>query len=215
MFLELAEALDCPECGDGVGLVAFVDVGERRRVIEGRLGCPICEIEYPIGGGVIDFSSDDAPAPVTAPREVAPDLPLRLAALLGLSEREGSIVLLGPGLAAHAPDVARLAEKIEILAWLASAPEAGSEGFDREALAAGVDPLHGASAERWPVRSSFLHGVALLDPPPPMLREAGRCVRAEGRLVLLSPDEEARSAAARSGFRELAAEGGIWVGERA
>ena len=63
MYLELAEALDCPECRSAVGLVAFVEEAEGRRVLRGWLGCPLCEVEYPIVEGAIRFGGEGSAAP--------------------------------------------------------------------------------------------------------------------------------------------------------
>lgn len=231
MFLELAEVLDCPDCRASAGLVAFVDRAASRRVVDGRLGCPLCEIEVPIRRGTMRFDLSDAarratPADGVSPTdgiapsagpdgEAAPEAALRLAALLGVTERAGMVVLLGPRLAALAPAVARLGDRLEVLVWLPdpedpSAPAA----LAVEDLAAGVDPLLGAAPDRWPVRPGALHGIALAAPTALEPSEIARCARPGARLVVETPSPADLDALAASGFAEVASDPTVWVGER-
>ena len=231
MFLELAEVLDCPDCRASAGLVAFVDRAESRRVVEGRLGCPLCEIEVPIRRGTMRFDLSDAarraaPADGTEPADgtagktgpaggAAPEAALRLAALLGVTERAGMVVLLGPTLAAHAPAVARLGDRLEVLAWLPDPEDPSAPAvLALEDLAAGVDPLLGAAPEGWPVRPGALHGIALAAPTALELSEVTRCARPGARLVMETPTPDDLDALAASGFAEVASDPTVWVGER-
>ncbi len=214
MFLELAEALDCPRCRSAVGLVAFVAEAEGRRVLRGRLGCPLCEIEYPIAGGAIDFGADDGPdtlAP-TGPASGA-ELSLRVAALLGVPELRGGAILLGPGLSDCAVGVARHADHVEVMVWVEGRSDVGL-GFDPDQLAAGLDPLHGASADSWPIRGRFLHGIALRGACAAHLDEAARCLREGGRLLLLDAPREVWTSAIGLGFEELVRDESTWLGQR-
>ena len=222
MFLELAEVLDCPDCGASAGLVAFVEQAESRRVVEGRLGCPLCEIEVPIRHGTMRFDLSDA-ACRAAPGdgigrpsgETAPDAALRLAALLGVSDRAGMVVLLGPRLAAQAAAIARLGDRLEVIVWL---PDPGDRSPPAtvavEDLAAGVDPLLGAAPHRWPVRSGALHGIALAAPMALQLSEITRCARPGARLVVETPTPADLDSLATSEFTEVASDATVWVGER-
>ncbi len=227
MFLELAEVLDCPDCEASAGLVAFVDRAQSRRVVEGRLGCPLCEIEVPIRRGTMRFDLSDAVRRATPRAETArpaehahragtaPEAALRLAALLGVSDRAGMVVLLGPRLAAHAPAIARLGDRLEVLAWLPDPGDASPPAaLAVEDLVAGVDPLLGAAPERWPIRSSALHGIALATPGPPQLSESARCTRPGARLVVETPTPADLDALAASEFAEVASDDTVWVGER-
>ena len=134
MFLELAEVLDCPKCRSSFGLVAFVTEATDHRVIDGWLGCPLCEVEYPIAGGLIDLSAISGPSVATEPESSddvtlrydgfldptvssqwtpsPSDMAIRLAALLGVMDRNGMGVLLGPGLSTSAAHLARLADPV-------------------------------------------------------------------------------------------------------
>lgn len=222
MFLELAEVLDCPDCRASAGLVAFVERAEGRRVIEGWLGCPLCEAEVPVRGGAMRFDrsplaprasgSDEPPAAAARPSAPASEAALRIAALLGVTDRAGAVVLLGPRVAEHAAALARLGDRLEVLAWLdgARAPVAPPPAD----LAAGVNPLRGAAPGGWPVRSSSLHGIALGGPLALDLAEAERCLRPGARLTVASPAPEDIEALLGSGLAELAADATVWVGER-
>ncbi|MYA34586.1 MAG: hypothetical protein F4164_01265 [Gemmatimonadales bacterium] len=236
MFLELAEVLDCPDCGASAGLVTFVDRAASRRVVEGRLGCPLCEIEVPIRRGTMRFDLSNAERrtapgagtarPAAPPREAttapagpageaAQEAALRLAALLGVSDRAGMAVLLGPRLAVYAPAIARLGDRLEVLAWL---PEAGDRSVPAavaiEDLVVGVDPLVGAAPDRWPIRSGALHGIALRAPMALQLSEITRCARPGARLVVETPTPPDLDSLAASEFSEVASDRTAWVGER-
>jgi len=227
LFIELAEALDCPACGEGVGLVAFVRASERRRVLEGSLGCPLCEVEFPIASGAIDFrsaaahesstrvtrTSDDAEECSRDPA-LDPAMTLRLAALLGIGERAGSAVLLGRGLATCAPAIARLAERVEILAVLGPAEPPDRPPWELDELAAGIDPVRGLGPGRWPLRSGALDGIALRGAPGERLDEAWRCLRPAGRLVLVDAEGLDTGPLLARGFEPLAADARTWVGQR-
>lgn len=225
MLLELAEALDCPRCRDGYGLVTFVTRADRRRVLAGHLGCPMCEVEFRVEGGTIRFGHD-AVEETTAPARDAgeappgagpgptwdPQTPVRVAGLLGLGEGPGRVVLLGPGLGPLAIEVAGLAGRVEILAWLEDG--AGPAAWGPADLARGVNPVRGADPARWPVRAAGLDGVALARPDEDLLEEAIRALRPDGRLVVLEPGPGAREALAGLGVEELASDPSAWVGRR-
>lgn len=206
MFIELAEILDCPACSDGFGLVAFVAESDRRRVLRGRLGCPICEIELMIVDGAIDPGEEVShPAPL---EDTADEMALRVSALLGLAERAGSAILLGPGLGECAPRVAQMAARVEAVAVVPR-----DMVIDLEALASGVNPMLGLP-ERWPIRAGKLDGVALRAPSPGALEEAARCLAPGRRLVLIAPGPSGVDAASRLGFETLASDERTWVGTR-
>lgn len=217
MFIELAEALDCPACHDAVGLVAFVRTSDRRRVLSGSLGCPMCEAEFPISGGLIDFGAHEPGdlAPTAGlPREPAEApataVATKLAALLGLGERDGLVVLLGAGLGAHAAELARMAGRVEVIAIVE--PEEGAHP-DIEDLVAGVDPVR-RLGHRWPFRSGALGGVGLRGRVETVRDEVSRCLVTGGRLVIVDPDPTDIQCLAETGFETLAADEETWVGVR-
>lgn len=220
MFLELTEALDCPTCQSGFGLVAFVDEAHDRRVTTGWLGCPMCEIEIPIEAGTIHFiPSSEAPTGTPSPDSAdvlsdfnpTEDIAVRLAALLGLSEQKGIKVLLGPGLADYALPVVRFGERVEVVAWV-EGPSSAS--FSLDELAEGINPMRSAPDRPWPIRMGSFHGLALKGPAVAQLEEATRCVRLGGRVVVLDPTADDFEAFAAGAFEELARDDSTWVGRR-
>ncbi len=206
--------LDCPECRSGFGLVAFVDEAVARRVVAGRLGCPLCEIEYPIRSGTIDFDPSGAGSSPgsLSDRPAPPDRAVRLAALLGLTDPRDMVVLLGPGLSEVAIELARMSDRLEVLTWLDR--EVEPDTLTRDERSAGVNPIRGASSASWPVRSGSLHGIAFLGSLVHHLPEAERCARAGGRFVALQPEAQDLERLSSSAFEEVARDDVTWVGQR-
>src|SRR6476620_4400515 len=99
MFIELVDALRCPNTHEESWLVASADRMEARHIVSGSLGCPICKSEFPIRDGVVDFrtagkggpSADGLKAtsrsnPERSEGPAFPDVhPMKLAALLLLT----------------------------------------------------------------------------------------------------------------------------------
>jgi len=142
------------------------------------------------------------------PREVGAPAPdpedaVRVAALLGLQEGGGAI-LLGAGLGRAAPRVAELAGGVEVLA-LYGAPDG--------AAAPRVTRLLGVRAGALPLRGGRLRGAALLGGSPDGLAEATRAVRPGGRVAVLRPRPELDVPGGLP-LRVLAAEAAAVVAER-
>src|SRR4051812_49966499 len=127
MHILLTDILACPRCGPEFGLVLLADRVEERRVLEGRLGCPNCREQFPVRGGELDARLPAA-APASTDGEGAaddvastvddPGAAVRLAALLGLAEAEGAVLIAGPG-AALAAEVAALVGGLGVVALAA------------------------------------------------------------------------------------------------
>ena len=66
MFIELVDALRCPQPHAESWLVVASTRTQARHILEGTLGCPVCRAEYPIVDGVVDFRGDSAAAATTA-----------------------------------------------------------------------------------------------------------------------------------------------------
>ena len=157
MYLLLTDILACPRCGPEFGLVLLADRIAERRVMEGRLGCPNCREQYPIHHGVLDVRTStgaaggaESPSPENA---VGDDeaAAVRLAALLGLADARGTVLIAGPG-AALADAVSALVEEVEAVAFTPDPPVGGEER-------AGVSRIVGGG--RFPFRDRTLRGVAL------------------------------------------------------
>ena len=200
MFIELLDTLRCVRPHEDCWLVGSFDELVDRHVMRGTLGCPVCAAEYPVRGGLVDFRTGEGEAP-DATDSAGSDVPdeaeaMRLAALLGLAEPGGIVMLMGR--------------------WAASAPAL-------EAMVAGtqfllVNPLSPAfpfasvvrSGEVLPVASGAIRAAAfdVAGISGMSTREAARVLRAGGRLLApiseLVPDVVA----------ELARDDTQWVGER-
>src|SRR6185503_13685363 len=92
MFMPLVDVLRCPRVHEDTWLVASIDRAEDRDIIEGTLGCPICQAEYPIRDGIVRFSDRAAPAIAGPLRE---DDAMRVAAALDLTDPRMTAVLHG------------------------------------------------------------------------------------------------------------------------
>ena len=155
MYILLTDVLTCPRCGPEHGLILLADRIEERRVLEGKLGCANCREMYPIRGGEADLRTSVAPAEEgSSSVEARSDAEreegaVRIAALLGLAEVKGTVLVAGPG-ADLAPAVAALVADVEVVAYRA-APAGGGE-------TPGVSRLAGGAA--LPFRSRSLRGVA-------------------------------------------------------
>lgn len=212
MLLELSEVFVCPACRPAQGMVLMVDRMEGRRVVEGRLGCPGCDLRVPVRRGTIRFdlaAGEEEPAPGSgAPAETgdgreSPELlreagpeeaAVRLAALLGADRAEGYL-LLGPGLSPLAAGVAARAPDAEVLT-LAEAPAEGAEE--------GVAPAVGVDAEELPLFTGRMAGCALVAPSRRGLREGARVIREGARLAVLAPGPGTREALAELPVRTRA-----------
>jgi uncharacterized protein YbaR (Trm112 family) len=180
MHILLTDLLSCPRCGPEFGLVLLAERVEERRVLEGRLGCPNCREQYPVRGGELDArlvrDSAAVPGGSAAGARGVDDAgaAVRLAALLGLADARGTVLIAGPG-AALAAEVAALVPELEVVA-LAAAPGGGTEepGVSRVAAGAGL-----------PFRGRTLKGVALTGGADPVLLAEGvRVLQPGARLVV-------------------------------
>jgi uncharacterized protein YbaR (Trm112 family) len=182
MHILLTDILSCPRCGPEFGLVLLADRVEERRVLEGRLGCPNCREQYPVRDGELDARVSTAAAPAsgddggTSEGGAIDDAgaAVRLAALLGLAEARGTVLIAGPE-AALAAEVAALVPELEVVA-LVGEPGGGDEqpGVSRIAAGAGL-----------PFRSRALRGVALTGgADAALLAEGVRVLQPGARLVV-------------------------------
>lgn len=207
MHLLLTDLLACPRCGPEFGLVLLGERIEDRRVLEGELGCPNCRERYPVRRGFGDLR-----APPREPfRElpVVPDEPAsegteRLAALLGVTEGPGHLVLIGRT-ARHAGALATLLGDVEVVGvapWLRAWEE--QPGVSRLAAGPGL-----------PFYSRRIRGVALPGPDADaLLDESVRVVGPRGRVAVPAAPEGARERMTAGGLTVLLDDQGVLVGVR-
>ena len=200
MYLVLTDILGCPRCGPEQGLIVLSNRMVDRRIIQGRLGCPICESQYPIQGGVADLRTEDV-------RESAAEPPahsaLELAALMGVTSGPGFALLSG-----GTPALAReLAQTVPDLEWIVLAPAFSAEqeqgGVNRISVNDGSVPLRGHS----------LRGAIVLDHGRD-LPAIANALRPAARLVYAQPDDAATARVSALGMRVLARTDALLVAER-
>jgi hypothetical protein len=177
-------------------LIARADELVARHIVQGELGCPVCEARYAVRDGVADFSYGVSPQ--TAWGAAAQDtqaLALRAAALLGLEDPGGLVVLAGEW-SACADSLLDFVEGVQLLAF-DPAPALRSGGALSLALIPDVLPLAAASAR----------GIALdaAHATPSLLAGAARALAPGGRLIAPA------SALVPETLQELARDDEHWV----
>ena len=209
MHIELTEMLRCPEPHEENVLVLSTGEVAGRMVRSGVVGCPVCRKEYPILKGVVDFGGRGtglpAPAAPRAPAVAGSPVPRPgvepqdLLALLALTGPGGYVVLVGNA-ARHADGLAALMPGIHFVG--VNAPP-GVEELPVLSLLQSVNLI--------PLRKAMARGVVVGSDlvREPWLEEAGRVLLRGRRLVI-----EDEAASPGQGIRRLAAEQGLWVGER-
>lgn len=217
VHLLLTDRLTCPRCGPGFGLILLAREVRNRRIIRGDFGCANCRETYPVEDGFGDLRSPprtplrefprgsngggsgalEDPAPGEDETEA-----LRLAALLGVTEGPGTLLLKGPA-ATHAGAVARMVSGVEVVGmdlslWGCSE----EEGVSRMVASPG-----------FPFFSDTLTAVLLSgEVEDRELGEAVRVLAPRGRLVVLDAPPRARGRLEREGLRILLDEAGVLVG---
>jgi len=203
MHILLTDILSCPVCGPPYGLIVLSDTLQERRVIEGALGCPNCEKRFPIRNGVAHIEGEGGRLALAEAASVAPDpgFAVRLAALLGLEQPGGFVLVAGPA-ASLAGAVADVIDGIEIVA---DARYSG-EG-EASCLYLGA---------RLPFFGGKLRGVWLSgDAADGWLEEAARVLHPTGRLVLDPAPADAAARLASVGLRVAMEEAGTVLATRA
>ena len=209
MHIELTEMLRCPEPHREDVLVLSTGEMRGRMVWSGLVGCPICRKEYPIARGIVDFrrsrervSNDRTSGPRVA---YTPPSPLpsadaaNLQALLELSGPGGYVVLIGSAVR-QAPRLSSLMEGVHFVG--VNAPVEMEEQAMLSLLYAN---------EKVPLRSSVARGVVVGADLAisSWLVEAHRVLLRGRRFVVENEEPELPI-----GLLKLAAEHGLWVGEK-
>ena len=188
MDLAIAQRLTCPRPHATTTLVARVDELVGGRLFRGLLGCPECNGEWDVAGGVARFGPCATHAAVDGPDAAA------VGAFLGLTEPEGIVVV--DGLDSQVAD-------------------ALSRDFG--AVVVALDPVQAGSgsnvivgAERVPLATASARGVVLLRAG----RDAPFAASAVAALVPAGRMLATASLPVPPGVRELARDAHLWVAER-
>jgi uncharacterized protein YbaR (Trm112 family) len=181
VFIEMIDLLRCPRDHEETWLVAAFTTMDGRFVVEGKLGCPVCNASYDVIEGVAHFGGEISEA--FAPN-VSTESVMRTAALLNLV-RPGSLAVLCGSEASAAEDLSELTQTRVIVMNPAASIE------DTEHVGTVV------TDERIPLASSSVDGIAMGDCHS-LLGDALRVLRPSGRLTV------SVGAELPSGFREIA-----------
>lgn len=199
MHIELTEMLRCPEQHREEFLVLSTGEVRHRMVRSGILGCPVCRREYPILRGVVDFTGNvQRETENPSSRFPFPEAST-LQALLELSGPGGYVVLAGAA-ARHAAALGNLMAGVHFV------------GVNAPPDLVELDVLSLLKAdEKIPLRSSIARGVVVGADlaTSPWLVEAHR-VLLRGRRFVVETEEPDLPI----GLSRLAAENGVWVGEK-
>jgi uncharacterized protein YbaR (Trm112 family) len=172
MHIVVTDVLACPRCGGDPGLVIHAYRMEGRDVVEGSLGCANCRETYPIREGVALLRRPGA-EPVQQALEPADDeRALRFAALLGVGDASGTVLMHGaaPGLVAGIQRL--LPHALVVGSSLAPLPASGVESW------AVVEPT-------LPFRPGTLRGMAVAGAAPAEVAvQAARLLAPDARLVV-------------------------------
>ena len=209
MNFELTDLLTCPACGPDHGLILLVESVDDRRVREGWLGCPNCRANYRVDSGVADLrlgkarEGDAADSGRGQPFRQT-ELPLKIAALSGLTEGPGR-VLLGPRLSGAAEELAELMPGVEVIAVIREPVAPGERGVVSYLI----------SDSGLPLARYGLRAVALATgDDPESVDAAAALIRAGGRLVLFDASERDMEAARKAGLSIVARKEATIVAER-
>ncbi|HMG17387.1 MAG TPA: hypothetical protein VK573_01585 [Gemmatimonadales bacterium] len=210
MHIELTEMLRCPEAHREEMLVLSTGEVRDRMVRSGLIGCPVCHKEYPIARGIVNFrrsrervsnesSSGPRGAVYTPPSPLPAADAANLQALLELSGPGGYVVLIGSAVR-QAPRLSSLMEGVHFVGI--NAPLEMEEQPMLSLLYAN---------EKVPMRSSVARGVVVGADlaTSPWLVEAHRVLLRGRRFVVENEEPELPI-----GLLKLAAENGLWVGEK-
>jgi uncharacterized protein YbaR (Trm112 family) len=204
MHIELTEMLRCPASHREDVLVLSTGEVQNRMVRSGVVGCPVCQKEYPISRGVVDFTArgtGDEGRGATGPTPPPSPLPrpLELQALLELSGPGGYVVMVG----AAARQAGGLSDQMAGIHFVGiNAPPDIDELPVLSLLRAN---------ERIPLRAGIARGVVVGADlaTSPWLVEAHRVLLRGRRFVVESETPELPI-----GLVKLAAGNGLWVGEK-
>jgi uncharacterized protein YbaR (Trm112 family) len=192
MFVELIEYLRCPRAHAESALVVSASRTDARHIVDGVLGCPVCNAEFRIEHGVAWFTNRLPDATLEPPSD---DVAMRLAAFLQLTDNRGPAVLCGRH-ASHAGGIGAMSDTPLILV---NAPRALA--LDVAASLVVDDAM--------PFATGILRGAAIDESAgTPLVQSIVRVVRAGGHVVgpvtLTVPE----------GVSEIVRDDRLWVAEK-
>lgn len=154
MLLELTEILRCPGAHEASYVVCVTEAVEGSRVVRGVVGCPVCQAEYPVRDGRVDFRGKtprrhDAKPLGQGTGDSGPLTAEAAATFLGLRGPGGYVLLAGAA--------ARLAQELSeqvpgVHVVCVNAPEGAAPSAAASYLFAD---------DTVPVKSSWMRGVVL------------------------------------------------------
>ena len=208
MHIELTEMLRCPEPHREEMLVLSTGEVKDRMVRSGLIGCPVCHKEYPIVRGIVNFrrsqerlaKDSSGPRPAYTPPSPLPSADAeKLQALLELSGPGGYVVLVGAAVR-QAP---RLSSFMDGIHFVGINPPPDMEEQSTLSLV--------YATEKVPLRTSVARGVVVGADlaTSAWLVEAHRVLLRGRRFVVENEEPELPI-----GLLKLAAEQGLWVGEK-
>jgi len=208
VHIELTEMLRCPEPHREEMLVLSTGEVKDRMVRSGLMGCPVCHKEYPIVRGIVNFrrsqerllKESSGPRPAYAPPSPLPSADAaKLQALLELSGPGGYVVLVGAAVR-QAP---RLSSFMDGIHFVGINPPPDLEEQPTLSLV--------YASEKVPLRTSVARGVVVGADlaTSAWLVEAHRVLLRGRRFVVENEEPELPI-----GLLKLAAEHGLWVGEK-
>jgi uncharacterized protein YbaR (Trm112 family) len=209
MHLLLTDRLTCSRCGPEFGLILLAEAIHDRMVAQGLLGCPNCRDQFPIVDGFGDLRApprrdliDGLVSPHSTPPAAESE---RLAALIGVAQGPGTVLLVGSP-AAHGGALGGLLGDIQVLGLdpdLATWPD--EPGWSRIVARPGL-----------PFFSRALRGVAVDGRlGRAIVEEAARVVAPRSRVVVVESPPEAADWLREAGLEVMAEEPGTIVGARA
>jgi len=201
VHIELTEMLRCPEPHREEMLVLSTGEIKDRMVRSGLVGCPVCHKEYPISRGIVNFRrSKDRVAKGYSPPSPLPSADAaNLQALLELSGPGGYVVLVGAAVR-QAPRLSGLMAGIHFVG-INPPPD-----MDEQSTLSLI-----YATEKVPLRTAVARGVVVGADLAisPWLVEAHRVLLRGRRFVVENEEPELPI-----GLLKLAAEHGLWVGEK-
>ncbi|HMV31834.1 MAG TPA: hypothetical protein PKA50_06895 [Gemmatimonadales bacterium] len=197
MFIELTDHLRCPAEHPESFLVLIPHQMDGRQVREGLLGCPICQAEYPITGGVARFCAPP-PAGAAAADAAPPPPPEALVAFLGIEGPGGFLGLVGEA-AGAAPGLEGLLPGVHLV-------------LVNPSVASAASPATSAlRSPRLPLKARSLRGIIL---GRPWAADAAWVAAAIGAVLPGLRAVGHGEPPALPGFELLGAAGGWWVGRQ-